>query len=74
MLVSVNPAFAEAELEYRRQRVQAGFSRRQSRPVRRSWLAALLRWGRRPNPAPPTAAPLGGRAVRPSPHHAVSRG
>lgn len=73
MLVSVNPAFAEAELEYRRQRIESGFDKRQSRPVRRNRLAALLRWGRRPNPASLTTG-TGVRAVRPSPHHAVSRG
>jgi hypothetical protein len=70
MLVSVSPAFAEAEVAYRQQRIAAGFDKRQARPVRRNRLARLFRWGRRPNPAPTTAS----RPLRPSPHHLVSRG
>jgi hypothetical protein len=70
MLVSISPAFAEAELEYRQQRIRDDYSARPSGRVRRHRFAAALSWGRRPNPATPVNAqrPVVAR------HHLFSRG
>ncbi|HVT21323.1 MAG TPA: hypothetical protein VHE57_08050 [Mycobacteriales bacterium] len=64
MLFTVPTAFADAEREYRRQRIQADFPARLSRPQRRFRLAALFQPRHRPNPAP--------RRPMPAPHHLTS--
>ena len=64
MMVTVSPAFAQAELEYRQQRIKADFAARTSRPVRRVRLAGLLKPCRRPNLMP--------RRPMPAPHHLAS--
>ncbi|HVT63940.1 MAG TPA: hypothetical protein VHD81_02175 [Mycobacteriales bacterium] len=68
-MLSVPPAFAQAEIDYRQQRVKAEFSARAYRPSgsghektgRRSRLAALFTPRRRPN--------LAARRPLPAPHH-----
>jgi hypothetical protein len=50
MLASVSPAFAEAEVAYRRQRIEADFGKRHARPVRRQRVIGILGGGRHRNP------------------------
>ena len=59
MSFQISPAFAQAELEYRQQRIKSDFRQGTGRPVRRIRLASLFKPHRRPNPAPrhPMAAP-----------------
>lgn len=64
MSFQISPTFAQAEVEYRQQRIKAGFPARRSGAVRRIRLAALFKPRRRPNPAP--------RQPLPSPHHLAS--
>ncbi|HVS68782.1 MAG TPA: hypothetical protein VHE56_09535, partial [Mycobacteriales bacterium] len=59
-------AFAQAELDYRQQRVRAEYPARASRQAWRIRLAALFQPRRRPNPAP--------RRPMPAPHHLTSQG
>lgn len=80
MSLSIPPAFAQAEIEYRQQRIKAEFpargpaaarrgAARASRPNR---LAALFRpWRRRPERTL-GAAPSGARQPMPAPHHLAS--
>ncbi len=77
MSFQIPPAFVPAELEYRHQRIKAGFSARGSSgsarrgigPVRRIRLAALFRPRRRPSAESSNAGP---RQPLPAPHHLAS--
>jgi hypothetical protein len=72
MMLTGTPAFAQAELEYRQQRIKTDFAARTARPGgvvrrkagRRTRLAGLLTPWRRPNLAP--------RRPMPAPHHLTS--
>ncbi|HVV77559.1 MAG TPA: hypothetical protein VHC43_16170 [Mycobacteriales bacterium] len=69
MSLPVPPAFANAELEYRQQRIRSEYAAHASRPRRtqlRTRLAALFKPRRRPDPV--TRRPM------PAPHHLTSRG
>jgi hypothetical protein len=70
MLISVTPAFAQAELEYRRQRVQDAFATRRGRRPLRGRLVGLFRPRRRAGSEVGMAAP---RPPRAAPHHLASR-
>jgi hypothetical protein len=73
MIGPIQPAFAEAEVAYRLQRIKDSYPRapRRERQVRRGRLAGLLNWGRRPNPAPsPSFANLPPSPAG-APHHLV---
>jgi len=64
MMVTVSPAFAQAELEYRQQRIKADFAARTSQPVRRVRPIVLFKQWRRPNLTP--------RRPMPAPHRLTS--
>jgi hypothetical protein len=72
MMVTVAPAFAQAELEYRQRRIKAGFPARRSGSVRRARLAALFKPRHRTTPEPRNAAPRLPVPARPAPHHLTS--
>jgi hypothetical protein len=61
MSLSVPPAFAQAELEYRQQRIKADFAARPTGKTRRIRLTALFQSRRRPN--------LALRRPQPAPYH-----
>jgi hypothetical protein len=74
MIGGIHPAFAQAETDYRLQRIKDSYPRRTRRERQvRGGLAGLLNWGRRPNPAPspyPNTRPSPAGA----PHHLLGRG
>jgi hypothetical protein len=72
MIGSVPPAFVQAEVDYRIQRIKDTYHPRTRSSVRRRRLAPFLSWRRRPVPNPAALSaptlPLG------APYHLVGRG